>query len=79
MLGFHHFLFNSALCHVVRMRIKEVESPHAEPHMGGNHAYDRVLPDALKVSFITLLSPPQCYAALGTMPHILAQVVQSPV
>jgi hypothetical protein len=29
---------------------------------------DGVLPGVLKGSFVTLLSPPQCHAAFGTMP-----------
>jgi hypothetical protein len=29
--------------------------------------------------FTTLLSPPQCHAVFGTMPHALGSVVQSPV
>jgi hypothetical protein len=37
-----------------------------------------VLPGALKASFATL-SPTQGYAAIGTMPHTLASVDQSPV
>jgi hypothetical protein len=47
--------------------------------MGGRHWYDRVLPGAPKGSLMTLLSPPQCHAALGTIPHALALVDQSPV
>jgi hypothetical protein len=41
--------------------------------------YDRVLPGALNGSFSTLLSPPQCHAIFGTMPHTLALLNQSPV
>jgi len=47
--------------------------------MGGRHAYDAVLPAAPKGSYVTLLSPPQCHAAFGTMPHTLASMDQSPV
>jgi hypothetical protein len=53
--------------------------PPAEPHAGVRHAYGGVLPGVLKGSFATLLSPPQCHAAFGTMPHTLATKDQSPV
>jgi hypothetical protein len=52
--------------------------PSAEPHASGRHTYNRVL-GSQKGSFATLLSPPQCHAAFGTMPHTLASVDQSPV
>jgi hypothetical protein len=39
------------------------QSPPAEPHMGGRHTYDGVLPGAPNRSFVTLLSPSQCHAA----------------
>jgi hypothetical protein len=55
------------------------QSPPAEPHEGGRHTDDGVLPGALKGSFATLLSPPQCYAAFDTMPHTSSAVKQSPV
>jgi hypothetical protein len=55
------------------------QSPSAEPHAGGRHTYDGVLPGAREGSLATLLSPPQCHAAFGTMPHTLASVDQSPV
>jgi hypothetical protein len=54
------------------------QSPPAKAHAGGRHTYDRV-PGALKGSFVTLLSPPQCHAAFGTMPHTLASVDKSPI
>jgi hypothetical protein len=47
--------------------------------VGGRHTHDRVLPGAPKGSFVTLLSPPQCHAAFGTMSHTFAVVDQSPV
>jgi hypothetical protein len=50
-----------------------------QPHMGGWHTCDGVLPGALKRSLVILLSLPQCHAALGMMPHTLASVDQSPV
>jgi hypothetical protein len=46
------------------------QSPPAEPHAGGSHTYDGVLPGAPKGSSVALLSPPQCHAAFGTMPHL---------
>jgi hypothetical protein len=53
------------------------QSPPAEPHAGGRHRYDGVLPGAPKGSLATLPSPPQCHAALSTIPHTLASVDQS--
>jgi hypothetical protein len=53
------------------------QSPPAESPMGGRHTYNRVLFRSQKESFVTLLSPPQCHEALGTMPHILASVDQN--
>jgi hypothetical protein len=55
------------------------QSPPTEPHEGGRHTYDRVLPDASKESFMTLLPPPQCHATFGTMRYTLASVNESPV
>jgi hypothetical protein len=55
------------------------QSPLSEPHAGVRHTYDGVLRDVPKVYLTTLLSPPQCHAAFGTMPHTLASVDQSPV
>jgi hypothetical protein len=54
------------------------QSSPAEPHMGGRHTYGGVLPGDPKGSFVTLVSPPQCHAALGTIPHALASEDQSP-
>jgi hypothetical protein len=53
--------------------------PPAEPHGAERLRYNGVLPVAPKGSFATLPSPPQCYAAFGTMRHTLAPVHQSPV
>jgi hypothetical protein len=47
--------------------------------MGGRRTYDCVLPGALKGSFATLLSPPQCYATVGKILHTLASVDRSHV
>jgi hypothetical protein len=55
------------------------KSPPAEPHAGGRRWYDGVLPSTPNGWLASLLSPPQCHAALGTIPHTLASVDQSPV
>jgi hypothetical protein len=55
------------------------QSPPAELHAGGRHTDDGVLSDAPNGSFATLLSPPKCRAAFGTMPHTLDSVDQSHV
>jgi hypothetical protein len=65
--------------HISHTRTRELKSPPAEPHAGGKLAYNGVLLVAPKESFATLLSPPQCHAAFGTLPHTLASVDQSPV
>jgi hypothetical protein len=49
------------------------QSPPTELHEGGRHTYDRVLPDAPKGSFMTLLPPPQCHATFGMMRYTLAR------
>jgi hypothetical protein len=53
------------------------QSPQTEPHKGGRHTYDGVLPGDQKGT--TLLSPPQCHTAFGTTPHTLDSVDQNPV
>jgi hypothetical protein len=65
--------------HISPTRTRELKSAPAEPNAGGRHPYDGVLHGAPKVSFATLLSPHQCHGALGTMPHTLVFVDQSPV
>jgi hypothetical protein len=57
----------------------EKQSPPTQPHTSGRHCYDTVLLGALKGSLVTLLSPPQCYAARAMMPVTLASVDQCPV
>ena len=42
--------------------------------MGGRHKYNGVLPGALRGLLVALLSPPQCPAALSTMPDCLVWV-----
>jgi hypothetical protein len=55
------------------------QSSPAQPHADGRSTYKSVLPGVPKGSYETLLSPLQCHAAFGTMPHTLAAVDQSPV
>jgi hypothetical protein len=57
-------------------RTRELKVTTIELHAGGRHTYDWVLPGAPKGSFVSLLSPPEGHAPLGTMPHILASVVR---
>jgi hypothetical protein len=65
--------------HISPARTGELkESPPAEPHASGRHTYDGVLRGVPKGSLGTLLPPPQCHAALGTMPHTFVSVGQSP-
>jgi hypothetical protein len=45
--------------------------PPAEPHTGGRHIYDGVLPSAPERLFATLLSPPLRHAAFSMMPHTM--------
>jgi hypothetical protein len=67
--------------HVTLTRTWELNSHHQQSPMRveGIHTYDGVLPGTPKESFATLLSPPQCHADFGTMPHTLASVDQIPV
>jgi hypothetical protein len=46
---------------------------------GRRHTYGGMLPCAPKGLCATLLSPPQCHSAFGTMPHTLASLDHSPV
>ena len=58
---------------------KNIWSSSTEPHAEGRPTYNGVwawFPEGL---LTTLLSVPQCYAALGTIPSTLASVDQSPV
>jgi hypothetical protein len=73
------FFCRFLVVHISPTRTGELKSSPAEPHTGGRHTYDRVLPGAPKGSFVTLLSPPQCHADFDTMPHTLASVDQSHV
>jgi hypothetical protein len=56
----------------------EKYSPPAEPVTSGKHKYNGVLPGAPRGSLTALLSPPQCHAALSTIPHTLAWVNHCP-
>jgi hypothetical protein len=81
LMSLQFFFCRFFVVHVSPSVTRELKSPAAEPHAGGRHThtYDRVLPGAPKGPFVTLLSPPQCYADFVTMPHTLASVDQSPV
>jgi hypothetical protein len=81
---FHHYFPCRLL--VVRItssktRIVELNSHHQQCPMRveGIHTNNWVLSGAPRGSFATLLSPCQCHAAFGTMPHTLASVDHSPV
>jgi hypothetical protein len=63
--------------HVSSTRTGESQFPPAEPHAGGRRTHNGVMPGDPKGSFATLLSPPQCRAAFGTMPDTLATVDHS--
>ena len=58
---------------------ENIRSPSTEPHTDGRPTYNRVRPGSQKGSLRTLLSLPQCHAALGMIPYTLARVHQSPV
>jgi hypothetical protein len=78
MVSFRHLSF-ILMFHFHSMRTREQLSPPTESHMDGRHCHDKVLPGAPKGLLATLLSLPQCNVALGTIPHILASIDQSPV
>jgi hypothetical protein len=46
--------------------------------MSGRRKYSRVLPGAPRGLLMALLSPPQCHAALCTMPNTVAWVNHRP-
>ena len=58
---------------------KNIRSPCMEPHADGTPTYNRVRPGSPRGLLTTLLSLPQCHAALGTVPTTLAGVDQSPI
>jgi hypothetical protein len=65
-------------CRFIVVHITPTRSGELASHAGGGHTYDGVLPCAPKGSSLTLLAPPQCHEALGTMPHTLVSMDQSP-
>jgi hypothetical protein len=65
--GFCHSFFVFLEVHVGLTRKAELkQSPSAEPHTD-----DGVLPGALKGSFVILLRPPECLAAIGIIPYTI--------
>jgi hypothetical protein len=64
-------VFDTVLFHVFSVSV--LQFPPAEPCMGRRHKYYGVLPSAQRGQLVALLSPPQCLAALGTVPHTLAR------
>jgi hypothetical protein len=58
---------------------ENIWSPSTEPHTDGRPTYNGVQPGSPSGLLTTLLSLPQCHAALGTIPSTLAWVDQSPV
>jgi hypothetical protein len=58
---------------------KNIRSPSTEPHTDGRPTYNGVWPGSPRGSLTTLLSLPQCRAALGTILSTLTWVDQSPI
>ena len=58
---------------------KNIRSSSTEPHTDRRPTYSGVQPGSPRGSLLTLLSLPQCHAALGTIPCILAWVDQCPI
>jgi hypothetical protein len=58
---------------------KNISSLSTEPHTDGRPTYNVVQHGSPRGSLTTLLSLPQCHAALGMIPSTLAWVDQSPV
>jgi hypothetical protein len=58
---------------------ENIWSPSTQPHVDGRPTYNGVQPGSPKESLTTLITLPQCLAALGTIPSTLACVDQSPV
>jgi hypothetical protein len=74
--------FAICFCRVLAVLI----SPTRTRELNGHHQQSPMRVEGIhtagycpKVSFATLISPPQCHAAFGTMSHTLASVDQSPV
>jgi hypothetical protein len=64
---------------LVAQELGNEQSPPAEPHTGGKHIYDGVLPGAPTGSFAILLPLPHSerHAAFGNMPYTLPSVKHS--
>ena len=58
---------------------QNIQSPSTEPHADRRPTYIGVQPGSPRGSLTTLLSLPQCHAALSMIPSTLAWVYQSPV
>jgi len=58
---------------------KNIRSLFMEPHTEGRPTYNGVWYGSPRGSLMTLLSLPQCHAALSTIPSTLAWVDQRPV
>jgi len=58
---------------------ENIQSPSTEPHADERPTYNGAWPVSPRESFMTLLSLPQCYATVSTIPSTLAWVDQSPV
>jgi hypothetical protein len=58
---------------------KNIRSPSTQPHADGRPTNNEVRPSSPRRSLTTLLSLPQCHAALSTIPSTLVWVDQSPV
>jgi hypothetical protein len=59
--------------------VKNIRLPSTEPHVDRRRAYSGVRPCSPRGSLTTLLSLPQCHAAVGTIPSTLAWVDRNPV
>jgi hypothetical protein len=66
-------------CRYLVVHVSPTITHRAPCSAGGMYTYYGVLPGALKGLFATLQSLPQCHAAFGMVPHVLALVGQSPV
>jgi len=52
--------------------VKNIRSPSTGPHTDGRPTYNGVQPGSPRGSLATMLSLPQCSAALGIIPSTLA-------
>ena len=58
---------------------KNIRSPSTDPHADGRRTYNGVRPGSRRGLLMTLLSLPQCHAALSTIPSTLAWVDQGAI